>query len=191
MRVASYGRRCSVDDAITAVLWNKASRPQIVALGCSWIAHHRQFAGIFRHSSAATKPDLDRMSRMVTPAADSITLVGCSCSLRILEVHRTGVNPLKNSQHFRTRACCDQQTAPRTIGLDQLRVTRIDFQESEFRRRARDVRHQRTQIEGELMLLAQSTAHQAAAMPLTRCLRTLLAPIQQLLNLLQKLFRCA
>ena len=65
----------SVDDAVQAVLWNRAARPKVVALGCSWIAHHSQFAGNFGLAQP-TKPELYGMLLTVTPVAGSITLIG-------------------------------------------------------------------------------------------------------------------
>jgi len=50
----------------------------------------------------------------------------------ILEINRTIVDALKNSQHFRARACRDQQTAARTIALNEPGMARIDLEDREL-----------------------------------------------------------
>ena len=54
----------------------------------------------------------------------------------IVEVNWAGMNALKDSQNFRTRAGSDQETAARTIGLNELAMAGIDLQERELSIRA-------------------------------------------------------
>ena len=44
----------------------------------------------------------------------------------ILKVNRAGVNALKNLQHLAARACRDEKTTTRTIGLNELGMERMD-----------------------------------------------------------------
>jgi len=48
-----------------------------------------------------------------------------SRSLLIPEINRTGMNALKDAQHFRARTRGDQQTAGLTVRFNQLRMTPI------------------------------------------------------------------
>ena len=90
-----------------------------------------------------------------------------SCRSLIVEVHRAGMNTLKDSQHFRVRACSDEETATRTIGLNELAMAGIDLQDREPSIRTR---HFRTSLSKQMtVVLMLGGAHQAPTKSVKSC----------------------